>query len=982
MAVLGVFVLPGAATGQSTQLRRTNSSATAKAAQNRTIRPIKPSPPHPRTPAPSQYWAVTPVRRPPLPAIKNAAWCVTPIDRFILAALEKQGMRPAPPADRRTLLRRVTYDLTGLPPTPSEIANFLADRSPKAYEKVVDRLLASPRYGERWARHWLDVAHYGDTHGYDKDKRRDHAWPYRDYVIRALNEDRPYSRFVQEQVAGDVLFPNAANGVIAAGFLSAGPWDFVGNVELSEGTVEKEKTRVLDRDDMVSNVMATFNSVTIHCARCHNHKFDPIPQKDYYRLQAVFAGVERGDRPYGDPQAMAERSAMDRRERDLKATQAELQRAVAALASPEVVRLDQQIAALRQQQAALPPLPAAAASLSNGYHSAIESRPDVEKWVQIDLGKSLPIDRIRLIPARPTDFADTPGFGFPVRYRVTVSDDPKFGRCDTVYDGSGTAVPNPGDLPVVFAPDGQRARYVRVTALTLWKRTNDYVFALAELQVESGGRNAARGAAVTALDSIEGGRWSTRYLVDDFNSRARLADTSDAKTAAIEEQRAEIDRKLQAAIADRVTLQDALIDPPTRAGLLEAGAGLKELAEKRAKLAKAERVFSVLPRAPRPVHILARGEVEKPGEPVGPGALSCLAALPSVFDIPAAAPEGDRRAALARWLSSPANALTWRSIVNRVWGYHFGRAIVDTPNDFGRNGSRPSHPELLDWLAVNFLAKPEENTSHIDDAQVRLHPHLPATRKSLPLSRRAERGNSGRGGWGVRAHLQTAATSTVENPWACGQSLKRLHRLIVLSAAYRQSSRDNAAYAAHDGDNRLLWRMNRQRLDAEQVRDSVLAISGKLDLKMGGPGFDLFRFKDDHSPVYDYTAPGIADRPETWRRAVYAFSVRSVQNPFIECLDGADPNLATPVRSTTLTSLQALALLNDPFILRQSALFAERLEREHPNLAAQISAAYELAFARPPSAAEQAELSQFAASHGLAAACRLLFNTSEFLFVD
>src|SRR5579862_8068156 len=216
------------------------------------------------------WWSFRKIERPPLPKVKNEGWCRTPIDRFVLAALEKKGLHPSLPADRRTLIRRVTYDLTGLPPTPREIDAFLADRSPNAYEKVVDRLLASPRYGEKWGRHWLDVVHYGDTHGYDKDKRRDHAWPYRDYVIRAFNEDRPYAQFIREQVAGDFLKPNDPEGVIATGFVAAGPWDFVGHVELREGTVEKEKTRVLDRDDMVASTIGTFDSMTVHCARCHD----------------------------------------------------------------------------------------------------------------------------------------------------------------------------------------------------------------------------------------------------------------------------------------------------------------------------------------------------------------------------------------------------------------------------------------------------------------------------------------------------------------------------------------------------------------------------------------------------------------------------------------------------------------------------------------------------------------------------------------
>ena len=256
-----------------------------------------------------RWWAFEPISRPEAPRVKNRGWTRTPIDPFILSELERHGLRPSAEADRRTLIRRLSFDLLGLPPAPDEIDAFVGDSSPAAYESLVDRLLASPHYGERWGRHWLDVVHYGDTHGYDKDKRRDHAWPYRDYVIGSFNTDVPYGRFIREQVAGDVIWPGEARGIIATGFIAAGPWDFVGHVELREGTVEKLKTRVLDRDDMVSSTMATFVSMTAHCARCHDHKFDPITQRDYYRLQAVFAGVDRGDRQYqsGEP-AMALRS--------------------------------------------------------------------------------------------------------------------------------------------------------------------------------------------------------------------------------------------------------------------------------------------------------------------------------------------------------------------------------------------------------------------------------------------------------------------------------------------------------------------------------------------------------------------------------------------------------------------------------------------------------------------------------------------------
>ena len=588
-----------------------------------------------------EWWSTRLLLRPSFPAVKNKDWALTPIDLFILAALEKKGMLPAPASDRATFIRRATFDMHGLPPTPQEIDDFVNDPSPNAVEKLVDRLLASPRYGERWGRHWLDIVHYADTHGYDKDKRRLWAWLFRDWVIQAFNRDVPYRRFVRYQLAGDVLFPDDPEGIIATGFVVAGPWDFVGQVELREGTVEKEKTRVLDRDDMVANTISTFTSMTAHCSRCHEHKFDPISQKDYYQLQAVFAGVERGDRP---------------------------------------------------------------------------------------------------------------------------------------------------------------------------------------------------------------------------------------------------------------------------------------LSAKKAKKDSAK-VFAIVPRPPRPIHVLRRGEVgrEKKGE-VGPGALALVPGLEATFKLANPKDEGSRRAALADWITDSKNVLTWRSIVNRIWQYHFGKGIVDTPNDFGKNGSRPTHPELLDWLAVEF-----------------------------------------RDG---------------------GQSFKKLHRMILLSAAYRQSSRHHPEYAKRDGDNRYLWRMNRQRLDAESIRDSVLAVSGKLDDTMFGPGFDLFRFKDDHSPVYDHSALEKIHDPKTYRRTVYRFVVRSVPNPFLESLDCADPNINVPVRNTTLTALQALALLNNPFMIKQAEFFADRLKKNSPEVEKQIESAYRLALGRLPTPLERTALSAFARRHGLANACRLLLNTNEFVFVD
>jgi hypothetical protein len=850
------------------------------------------------------WWSLRPLSRPALPILNGVRDNVrvrNPIDRFILAKLQEKGLDPSPEADRRTLIRRLTFDLTGLPPTPAEVAAFVADSRPDAYERLVDRLLEDPAYGERWARHWLDVAHYGDTHGYDKDKRRDHAWPYRDWVIRALNDDMPYPRFIRAQLAGDVLDPGNPASVAAAGFVVAGPWDFVGHVELREGTVDKEKTRVLDRDDMVSSTLTTFMSLTVGCARCHDHKFDPIPQRDYYRLQAVFAGVERGNRPWSAGPIVAQRQQLEEERAGVQTRLAEVRRKIDSLSHPQLAKLDRELAQLRRD---LPPAPATAPSPSNGWHSGISPRPDVVKWVQIDLGQSVPVEQIRLIPARPTDFPDSPGFGFPVRFRIDLADEPTFASPHLIVDQTGADFHNPGDVPYVVSLKNQKARFVRVTATRLWKRLADYVFALAEVQVESAGRNLARGAVVSSLDSIEAGRWSRRYLVDDFDSRRRLPDFNDPAQK----------RRMELAARER-----------ERQELAEKLAG-KELLAERARLERqlrerpAPQVYGVVSIPPRAIRVLRRGDVEQPREAVTPGGLACVVGPDPNFTPSDSAREGERRLALANWIADRRNPLTWRSIVNRVWHYHFGRGIIDTPGDFGRNGSLPTHPELLDWLAVEF-----------------------------------------RDG---------------------GGSLKKLHRLIVCSSTYRQVSADNPALARLDGDNRFLWRMNRTRLDAEVVRDSVLAVSGRLDRAMGGPGFELFRFKDDHSPIYDHSALEKIHDPATYRRTVYRFTVRSVPNPFLDALDCADPNLNTPVRNTTLTALQSLVLLNDPFMVRQARYFADRLEAASGDPVRRVELACQLAFARLPGLEEREILLAHAARHGLATVCRVLLNASEFVFID
>jgi mono/diheme cytochrome c family protein len=639
--------------------------------------------------AAARHWAYQPLKNPPTPAVKQRDWVRAPIDAFVLAQLEAKGLTPSPPADRRTLIRRLSFDLIGLPPTPAEIDAFLADTSPEAYEKVVERLLASPHYGERWARHWMDVIHFAETHGHDQDVPRDNAWPYRDYLIRSFNEDKPYARFVQEQIAGDVLYPDDPQAIVATGFIAAGPWDESSLRDIREDSLDRKVGQYLDRDDMVTTVMSTFVSATVHCARCHNHKFDPIPQRDYYGLQAVFAGIDRADRPYHPHPQIA------RQRRELRKRQVQWQ--PLALAGP-VGRAIQAVA--RAQLAALPPE-------------------------------------------------------------------------QLVYSGTPD-----------FKPQGS------------------------------------------------------------FKPAQRC----------------------------------------------------------------------------RPVHILRRGDIKNPGDPATPGALSCLPGLERHFKLAHPDDEGARRTALARWLSDPQNVLTWRSIVNRVWHYHFGRGIVATPNDFGRMGALPTHPELLDWLAAHF-----------------------------------------QGG---------------------GGSLKELHRLIVTSAAYLQSSRYRPDCARVDADNHLLWRMNRTRLDAESVHDAVLRVTGKLDATMGGPSVKQFIQSPGihRTPKVDYQAFDV-DAPGAHRRSIYRFLFRTLPDPFMDTLDCPDSSQFTPVRSSSVTALQALAMLNDRFMVRQSQHFAARLSKASTDLDRQIDLAYRLALGRPPRPDETIRLAAYAKKHGLANVCRLILNSNEFMFV-
>lgn len=860
-------------------------------------------------PDPRDWWSFRPITRPPVPVVEQAIdWVRGPIDAFIATGHAAKGLRHAPEADRRTLIRRLSFDLIGLPPTPDDVDAFVNDSSPDAYERLVDRLLASPHYGERWARHWLDVVHYGDTHGYDKDKPRPNAWPYRDYVVRAFNNDVPYVRFVSEQLAGDVLEPNSPDAIRALGFIAAGPWDFIGHAEVPESKIDGQIARHLDRDDMVANTTNTFLSLTAQCAQCHDHKFDPITQEDYYSLQAVFAAIDRADKPVYDDPGIAERAeVLARVEARLKAEQTRLESLLANQGGQALRDLDRAIAEARDTGLAR-------FRPEFGYHSAIEQVADKTKWVQVDLGAPRSIGLVSIAPCHDDFQGIGDGFGFPPRFRIEISDDPEFrSGVLNLLDKTAYNQQNPGLRAVEVDAGGAVARFVRVTATLLAPRSNDYIFALAEISVtDPADRDLARNARVSATDSIEASpRWRMRNLVDGY------APGYPGESLAV------LNRRRDRLIA-------ATTDGATRAALSATQQELRRIADEQAAMPRPGFVyagtafrgtgaFSGTGGKPRTISILTRGDVRRPGKEVGPGGIGSVGGV-ARFSIKPDQPEGERRAALARWITSNENPLTWRSIVNRLWRYHFGRGIVESPSDFGLMGELPSHPELLDWLAADFRDS--------------------------------------------------------------GGSIKRLHRAIVTSATYRQVATASNKALATDAENSLFSHANRRKVDAESVRDAMLAVSGQIDRRMFGPPFQNFQIdKPEHSPHYEY-ARHDADDPASRRRAIYRFLVRSQPDPFMSALDCADPSMQVDRRNESQSALQALALLNDDLTLVLAKRFATRVETISDQPSEQIREAFRLAIGRAPSLSESESLTEFAEQFGLTNTCRLLFNLNEFLFID
>lgn len=849
-----------------------------------------------------------------------------PIDSFLASAMIEHGIKPVARANREVLIRRLSFDLLGIGPSVEEVDQFVEDPTVDAWERLVDRMLASPEYGERWARHWLDIAHYADTHGFERDQRRDHAWRYRDWVIDALNSDLGYDKFVEHQIAGDVLPNKDADTTIASSFLAVGPWDFVGQVETPSPAI-KRLARADDLDDMIAQVMTSICGVTIHCARCHHHKLDPIRQEEYYALAAIFSGVKRGDRLVSEEEAKSIASKRkELKDRKLMVDQ-ELLRLTHGLLLADIVGggngfgtgtvgfgLDPSTGAERKADDKKGFLNGVVANRLNAT-----SNPWIDSVFVPDGGamRQMKISQTGIVAK------GIPPTGSKVW--DAIRNGPVNSQFSTILDGVDCSPPGRSMLSL-HANAGitfkvQRELLDKSFPLQAG-RSNTFVFTGL---VGYFGETPNKGADVYVLID---GEVKSKYLglgrEDGLKAiRLELPAGDSLLTLIATDSGNGISH-------DQICFIDASIAPLDHQGDSEETERTAQIAALRKEsdslgqqldgLPQARQVYGVVAEKPAAIYRLHRGHTEDAREVVKPGTIACVGPELSRFaSLDDQSTDAQRRIALAQWLCLPENPLPARVIVNRLWHHHFGKGLVATPSDFGLGGSMPSHPELLDWLAIELQ----------------------------------------RGQW----------------------SLKRIHRMILLSEAYQRTSNagDNTA-AVKDAGNRLVWRQNPRRLDAESLRDAMLTTSGWLDRKMRGPGYRDFEYQEEYAPVYEHR---VLEAPEVFRRSIYRFVVRTTPHPFLTSLDCPNPATLTPTRNTTTTAIQSLATLNNALVLQQCDHFAARLQRELPDRPEeQARRALRLAFGRRPREDEVASAKQLIQEAGLFQLCRILLNTNEFIYVD
>ncbi len=824
--------------------------------------------------ADASWWAYQPLK-------SNSAT----IDELIRAKLAEKDLTLNPTADRGTLIRRATYDLIGLPPTPEEVSSFMNDPDPQAYEKLIDRLLASPHYGERWGRHWLDVVRFGESIGYERNVIVNDIWPFRDYVIRSINEDKPFDQFIREHVAGDVIGKEDPAVAVGSAFLVAGPYDDVGN----QDPLQAAQIRANTLDEIIRATGEAFLGMTLGCARCHDHKFDPITQDDYYGLYATFAGIRHGSVPLATPRQHQARAA---RLKPLNARKVELEKSVAEHEAAVLQRAREKLAEYESEW----------------------TREPVDRTGTEDRFEPVMAKFVRLVcEAQDGNPSSSTGFGID-EFEVWSTGEPPTNVALARNGGRATGDARKiEDFPGAYGPqhaiDGKTgARFLaRGDNLTIElaepTRIDRVVFSSARHEATPDHRKFTFVAEYRIEVSVDGERWQV------------VAGGRDRKPIP------------RPALVDHRLLQlETTADDRTKKQRLR-----RELAAVNRKIAQIPALPSVWigrrvdADAEGPFHVFLGGSPQKKGHEVVPASLGVLNRMPNhkseaglAYRLESAVPESERRLAFANWLVHADNPLTPRVLANRLWHYHFGTGIVDTPSDFGYMGGRPTHPELLDFLALKL----KEN------------------------------------GWRIKA----------------------VHRLIMLSAAYRQSSAYRQDAASVDGDSRLLWRFPPRRLSAEEVRDTMLSVADQLDMKRGGPGFRLYHFMQDNVCTY---VPLDKHGPEAYRRAVYHQNARASVVDLMTEFDQPDCTFSAPKRAETTTPLQALTLLNHSFTLDMATALAERLKREMGNdIAAQVDRVYRLCYSRPATEEEVSACRQLVERHGLATLCRVILNTSEMIYVQ
>ena len=922
-------------------------------------------------------------------------------------------------------------DLHGLLPTVEELQNWSSrmETNPQAIGELIDSLLSSPRYGERWGQHWLDVVRYADTHGFEVNTPRENAWPYRDYVIDAFNEDKPYGQFILEQLAGDTV------GVdVATGFLVAAPVLLPGQIGKDEKS--KRLARQDSLDEIIVGTGSTFLGLTIGCARCHEHKFDPITQEEYYHLQAFFAGVDYGDREIFDAERKKRHTRADQLERTLNLINAELAKYQPLAFPGQTIFIDDEDTTKTTILKSPNGHGTNPAGTKQGYRDDVGSAsrlPNVSRgrytWWDNHPGE----DVFTWNPNRAGTYQiwiswGVHGSGVHTRDARYVLDDDgdlktrddqiEIARADQFYyadqaegdsektprwsgvkdagiheltkqsriilrggkTGTGItadililqeATPDScSPLPRLRAPVNAKrnverfkpvkSRFIRFTTLAT-SNNNRYEPCLDELEIYATGNSAKNIAwAENGTKATSSGEYgpSERHRLEHINDgkygnehswiaskrsggwvQLELPEVSEINKIVWGRDRNE---KFKDRLAIRYQIETSLdgsnwemvassqdraptgtpwnpADELSRNLPVESSGKLKAMAADRSKLQaqiaelrKPRLVYGGLFRKPDVTHVLHRGDPEQPGEVVGPRVPAVIGSVSLSVD----APESDRRVALARWIASPENPLTARVMVNRIWQYHFGTGIVETPSDFGHNGGKPSHPQLLDWLAN------ELNRS--------------------------------------------------------GGSVKHIHRLIMNSKTYQQSAYIEPEAQKIDGNCRLLWRFPSRRLEAEAIRDCLLQVSGNLNLKMHGPGFNFFKTRGGLSgfPVKEKFGP------EEFRRMIYAHKIRMEPVPVFGAFDCPDAGQPMPKRSQSTTAIQALNLLNNPFVIAQAERFANRIRTEAgSDPQRQIARAFLVAYGRNAIPSEQSAILPVIKKQGLATLCRVIFNSSEFLYL-